>query len=239
MVTVDFDIFGKVVQAGAAFIPFAKAAKEKELHFDAVQIVAEMATKAISLSYEYEEKVKALKTDLIKGGAPLGDPLPVFVGTPKFWMRQQEKVLRNARIDVDKIEKQLSAFTDDLVAIARCKKAYTVIADSFQEAEEYKKRIRKDFAPDLPLGKVLDNMLEHAGKFRAEIIGLRERESPLPSNVYSIVRAPEVKEDKITAKHAQRVTAARSRKKSANKAAKEKPVKKAAKKKVAKSAKKK
>lgn len=133
------------------------------------ELIAAFPGMAMKLTGEFNAEIEGLRKECQKVGLDLKlifDDLQEQTGIFQWSRRKLLKVFQSR---VEGIVNEISLFFDDFVAVANCCDHVNQVSRSFADSKEQKIALRKDTAPNLPLGTILDNLQKNAEHVRQQV----------------------------------------------------------------------
>jgi hypothetical protein len=92
-----------------------------------------------------------------------------------FYQRRRRKILKAFQGRVEAIAGEISVLFDDVVSVADCADRLHIVARSFAHSREQKQELRARTKDDLPMGEILDDLLDHAERIRGQLGDLNRK----------------------------------------------------------------
>lgn len=148
--------------------------KDKDAPKGIADIISQLETDAFVLTGGFIDEVNEWEKSLDKAGISLKGRFGDLETTSWFWKNRHDRGMEAFEPTLKAIQQRLCGFIDDLIAIARCAGKEEIVALSFQQAADLKKKIRDE--TDLEshnMKEILDAFRKQAEHFRA-VLGTKK-----------------------------------------------------------------
>jgi hypothetical protein len=148
--------------------------KDKNTPKGIADVISQLETDAFVLSGRFIDEIGAWEAAMRKAHFDFGSRFVDLETTSVFWTNRHDKLLEAFEPTLSAIQKRLSNFMDDLIAIARCAGKEEILALSSQQAAALKEKLRTDTAVDKhSIKEILEVLLRQAEAFRG-VLGTKK-----------------------------------------------------------------
>lgn len=171
---IDGKIIGEGSVAGLqlfnSLIEICKTAKKDGKRLAVADVIAKLPGEAFELAGQFVGEIDKLRTEFANIDPTRKKTIDELQSETSFWRLKTYKILRNFRPRITGITNQISMFLDDVIAVAHCKEAEDIVANSFKRSVKRRNKLEADADfTKLPVCIVLDNLRNHARQMRAEL----------------------------------------------------------------------
>lgn len=147
--------------------------KDKNTPKGIADVISQLESDAFVLSGRFIDEIGAWEASMRKAHFDFGSRFVDLETTSVFWKNRHDKVLEAFEPTLSAIQKRLSSFMDDLIAIARCAGKEEILALSSQQAA-LKEKLRTETAVDKhSIKEILEVLLKQAEAFRG-VLGTKK-----------------------------------------------------------------
>lgn len=148
--------------------------KDKNTPKGFADVISQLESDAFVLSGRFIDEIGAWEASMRKANLDFSSRFVDLETTSVFWKNRHDKVLEAFEPTLGAIQKRLSSFMDDLIAIARCAGKEEILALSSQQAAALKEKLRTDTAVDKhSIKDILEVLLKQAEAFRG-VLGTKK-----------------------------------------------------------------
>jgi len=171
---IDGKIIGEGSVAGLqllnSLIEICRTAKKEGKRLAVADVIEKLPAEAFELAGQFVSEIDKLRTEFSNIDPTRKKTIDELQSENRFWQFKTYKILRNFRPKVTSLTNQISMFLDDIIAIAHCKEAEGLIADSFKRSVKKRNKLEADADfTKFPVCVVLDNLRNHAQQLRTEL----------------------------------------------------------------------
>ena len=148
--------------------------KDKNTPKGIADVISQLESDAYGLSDQFIHEIGAWEASMRKAHFDFSSRFVDLETTSVFWKNRHDKVLEAFEPTLSAIQKRLSSFMDDVIAIARCAGKEEILVLSSQQAAALKEKLRKDTAVDNhSIKDILEVLLKQAEAFRG-VLGTKK-----------------------------------------------------------------
>ncbi len=139
------------------------------------ELVATLPAAVLRATDDLIKQVGDLKAECRDASIDLKMNLDELQKNTTFLQRRRRRLLKSFQARVEAIATEISILFDDVVSVCDCADRLNVVARSFEASAKDKAQLTQDTAEGLPLGKILQNLIDHAGTAKTRLGDLNRK----------------------------------------------------------------
>jgi hypothetical protein len=151
-------------------VSFVRQSKQRgEPEPGMAELVARLPGVAFSLAKQLLAQCEALKQRFIDEGIDTSKTIEELEKEHWWWFGGKYKTVRGFHSLCNALSNIAGSHIDDFIAVARCRDQIELVVGGFAEAKELKNHIDQIVRRDVPVGKIIDDLIVLARHLRDEV----------------------------------------------------------------------
>ncbi len=143
-----------------------QSAKEEHPLHTMSEVIAQLPAAAYALSKELVTQCEALRQAFIEHKIDINKTIEELEDDHWWWFSGKYKLVQGFLAHTQALSDIVGSNIDDFIAVARCRDRIDIVANAFADAKERKRAIDGIIRRDIPVEKILEQMVGMAAELR-------------------------------------------------------------------------